>query len=225
MGFGLLFFGYFAAFLMSLNSYGAVFALIGYYLMFTALQKLSEYKHSLIYCYPPLSALTLCSVADTVNLIFKLLDMTEPFGGTVISYIISLVSLASGLILHIFLLGAISGLGKDTDLPEIVGLTRTNLSSVSVYFILNIVVFVLNLLNRPISWLMVLGMLLRIVYPLLVLSLIYKCFSKICAPEDVDMPVKPSRFEFINKIRERQEQKAEETRAAREKILKNKNKK
>ena len=225
MGFGLLFFGYFAAFLMSLNSYGAVFALIGYYLMFTALQKLSEYKHSLIYCYPPLAALTLCSVADTVNLIFKLLDMTEPFGGTVISYIISLVSLASGLILHLFLLGAISGLGKDTDLPEIVGLTRTNLSAVSVYFILNIVVFVLNLLNRPISLLMVLGMLLRIVYPLLVLSLIYKCFSKICAPEDVDMPVKPSRFEFINKIRERQEQKAEETRAAREKILKNKNKK
>lgn len=225
MGFGLLFFGYFAAFLMSLNSYGSIFALIGYYVIFTSLQKLSEYKHSITYCVPPLIALFFCSAADTVNLIFKSLDMSQPFGGTVISYVISLLSLTSGLIFHIFLLTAIAELGKDTELPEISGLTKTNTAAVSAYFLLNVIIFILNLFKLNFPWLVVLTLLLRIIYPLFVLALIYKCFSKICAPDDIDMPTKPSRFKFINDIRERQERKAEETRAAREEILKNKKKK
>lgn len=48
----------------------------------------------------------------------------------------------------------------------------------------------------------------------LVLMTIYRCYARICMPDDLDMPQKPSRFAFVNRIRERQEererQKAEE---------------
>ena len=225
MGFGLLFFGYFAAFLMSFNSFGSIFALIGYYVMFIALQKLSEYTHSITYCIPSLIALFFCAVTDATNLIFKSLDLAQPFSGTVISYAISLLSLTSSLIFHIFLLTAISELGRDTELPEVIALTKTNIAAVSAYFILNVVVFILNLFKLNFPLLIVVTLLLRIAYPVFVLALIYKCFSKICAPDDVDMPIKPSRFKFINDIRERQQKKSEETRAASEEILKNKKKK
>ncbi len=221
MGFGILFFGYFAAFLMSFNSYGAIFAMIGYYVIFTALQRLSEYKHSIMRCILPLAAMFLCSATEAATLIFNALGASSPFEGQIISYLISLVSLASNLIFHLFLFGAIAELGKDTELPDVVGLSRTDTFVVCVYFLLNVVVFILaNLFEIQYPLLVAATLILRIVYPLFGLSLIYKCFQKICAPEDISMPTKPSRFKFINDIRERNEKKAQETCAAREELLK-----
>ena len=43
MGFGLLFVGYFIAFLMSVNNYGFAFEIVGYAIMLSAVGKLSEY--------------------------------------------------------------------------------------------------------------------------------------------------------------------------------------
>jgi len=63
------------------------------------------------------------------------------------------------------------------------------------------------------------AMLLRLIFPLFALALIYQCFRFICAPDDVDVPIKPSRFKFINDFRERQAKKEEETKKAREEIL------
>ena len=219
MGFGLLFFGYFAAFLTSLNSYGAIFALIGYYLIFSALQKLSEYKPSFNYCVPPLAILFLCSAVDTAIIVFGALELSEPFVGDVISYVLSLLSLASCFIFHLFLYSAITSLGKDVELAEVVCLSKTNSVAISIYFLLNIVLFLLGLFDTKVQILIIVGLLLRLIYPLFALSLIYKCFRQICAPEDLYMPIKPSRFKFINDLREKQEKKALETRAARDELI------
>ena len=223
MGFGILFFGYFAAFLMSFNTYGAIFSLIGCYVIFTALQRLSEYKHSILKCIIPLAVMFICSLFDSASLICRLIEAPSPFSGQTISSIISFATLASSLLFHIFLFSAIASLGKDTDLPDVISLAGTNTLAASAYFLLNVLVFILNIYSATSpSLLMALTLLLRVAYPLSGLALIYKCFRKICSPEDLTMPTKPSRFKFINEIRARNEKKAEETRAAREAILKKK---
>lgn len=214
MGFGLLFFGYFAAFLMSLNAYGFVFAIIGHYVMFVALQKISEYKHSILRCIPPLAVMFLCSAAEAVNAALGTAQLASPFASEAATVILSSLTLVSSLTFHIFLFLSLMALGHDTELPDVVSLAKTNISVITLFFVANLtVIFFSN------QYIMMIAVILRILFPLFSLALIYKCFHKICAPDDVDVPIKPSRFKFVNDMRAKQEQKAEETRLAREELL------
>ncbi len=217
MGFGLLFFGYFAAFLMSINSYGFIFELVGYYIIFLALQKLSEYKHSLFRCIPPLAIMALCSLGNALKFILDFLQISSFMTHDLATALISALSLASSVTFHIFLFLSIVSFGKDTQLPDVTVLAKTDIFVIVLYFIANMVAMLLSsFFNYSNSYLILCATLLRIVFPLFVLALIYKCFFKICAPDDVDVPIKPSRFKFINDFRARQEKRDEETRKAQE---------
>ena len=70
---------------------------------------------------------------------------------------------------------------------------------------------------------------LQLIYSAINALLIFKCYAMICPEGDEEMPRKPSRFAFINKIRaerEAREQKAiEETKHYYENRNKNKKKK
>ncbi|HBJ19440.1 MAG TPA: hypothetical protein DDY70_06890 [Clostridiales bacterium] len=48
-------------------------------------------------------------------------------------------------------------------------------------------------------------LLLTLLSCVLVLVTVYRCYAKICMPEDLDMPEKPSRFAFVNRMRERRD--------------------
>ena len=209
MGFGLLFFGYFLSFLLSLNAYGPIFALIGYYVIFSALQKLSEYKSSLTRCIPFLLLMTICDVINTVALLFKL-DLNT------LGTVISAVHLVSAFLFNLFVFISIEALGKDTEVSEVVSLAKTNVCVLSLYLAANLAMTLLPATPTILA----IAMVLRLLFPLCALALIYRCFRFICAPEDIDMPVKPSRFKFINNWRERQDKREEEARRAREKQLK-----
>ena len=217
MGFGLLFFGYFAAFLMSLNAYGFVFAMIGYYVIFVALQRISEYKHSILRCIPPLAVMFLCSAAEAVNAALGTAQLASPFDSEMATVILSSLTLVSSLTFHVFLFLSLMALGKDTDLIDVVSSAKTNIAFIALFFTANLTVMFFS--NQ---YVMMVAVILRILFPLFALALIYKCFHKICAPDDVDMPIKPSRFKFVNDMRAKQEQKAEETRIAREELLRKK---
>lgn len=208
MGFGILFFGYFITFLLSLNAYGTIFALIGNYIIFVALQKLSEYKHSLTRCIPFLLLMAICNLLGSVKVLFS-----ADFG--MIGSVIDTVSLVSSLIFNVFLFLSIISLGEDTEVSEVKSLAKTDIAIIIIYFVANLamMIFAAN------KYILAGAMLLRLIFPLFALALIYKCFRFICAPEDVDMPVKPSRFKFINDFHKRQAQKEEETRKAREELL------
>ena len=52
-------------------------------------------------------------------------------------------------------------------------------------------------------------MLMRLVYMLAVIYHIFSCYRMICLEGDEDMPQKPSRFAFVNRIRARLDEKAE----------------
>ena len=200
---------------MSLNAYGFVFAMIGYYVIFVALQRISEYKHSILRCIPPLAVMFLCSAIEAVNAALGAAQLASPFASEIATVILSSLTLVSSLTFHIFLFLSLMELGKDTELIDVVSSAKTNIAFIVLFFATNLTVMFFS--NQ---YIMMIAVILRILFPLFALALIYKCFHKICAPDDVDVPMKPSRFKFINDMRAKQEQKAEETRQAREELLK-----
>lgn len=205
MGFGILFFGYFITFLLSLNAYGPIFALIGNYIIFTALQKLSEYKQNISRCIPFLLLMAICNLFSSVEVLFS-----ADFG--IAKTIIETVSLTSTLLFNIFLFLSLLSLGEDTEVEEVKSSAKANIALVIAYFAVN-VLLIFSVGNK---YILLVGLLLRLLFPLFALALIYKCFRFICDPDDLDMPTKPSRFNFINKMHERQAQKEKEAIAARE---------
>ena len=56
----------------------------------------------------------------------------------------------------------------------------------------------------------------------LTLHTVYTAYARICLPEDVDMPERPSRFAFINRYRQRRDERAAEQAREREALLKQK---
>ena len=231
MGFGILFFGYFISFLLSLNLYGPFFALVGNYVIFIAIKKLSEYKHSLVRCIPSLILLAICNLLECIKIIVsRLIPVDSDFFSilgeflaqtSATSSIISTLALIATLTFNVFLFLSIISLSDDTGTKEIKSLSITNIFVVSVFFTANITALILSgIFEIQNAYISVSVILLRIIFPLFALALIYRCFRLICAPEDVDVPIKPSRFKFVNEFRERQALKEEESRAAREELLK-----
>ena len=219
MGFGLLFIGYFIAFLMSVNSFGWAFQIVGFYIIFLALQKLAEYKHSIKKCLVPLVVMTLCQVYMGVVSLGMMMDGTGVFAvmkliyGMWVSTLDNAIFLAASLIFHLFLLHAIKELATDVGDSGIAKWASRNRLFVSFYVLLD-VVSILFPSTSPIKFsLYRIVMLISILYPILMLYMLYRCYAGICAPEDADMTPRPSRFAFINKSRAMSEKNEQEMQA------------
>lgn len=215
MGFGLLFIGYFIALLMSVNSYGFAFEIVGYAIMLSAVGKLSEYKHSLSRASLALLAMALCSVYDGFRYLDELLSLNVPLFQDSVTFTVSLISSAATLAFHALLLLAIRDIAKDAEENGVAkksyfALTAAILSCV-LEFSFAIGGTFLSADSAALRILALISTLVRILYPVAVLFFIYTCYARICAPEDMDMPQRPSRFAFINRMRERREEKAKET--------------
>ena len=217
MGFGLLFIGYFAAFLMSVNSYGWAFQIVGFYLIFLALQKLSEYKHSIKKCLVPLVVMTLCQVYVGVLSLGIMIDGTSIsdvmkmiYDGMWFTSLVNAIYLLALLVFHLFLLRSIRELATDVEDESVAKWTSRNRLCVSFYVLLDIVSVVFPASSDIKLHLLRIAMLASIFYPILMLYMLFRCYAGICAPEDVDMTPKPSRFAFVNKSREMSEKKDKE---------------
>ena len=232
MGFGVLFIGYFIAFLMSLHTYGFVCRILGYYLIFLSLQKLSEYKKILLHAVAPLLVMTICGVYDAGAMLSESI-FASPFPQP-LSFAVDVLEIVAGYIFHLFLLKGITKLGEDTELPRICSFARWNLVSVTAYGFLNAILLVIQLfalagetvINSFASTLTRVTLLAGILYPVIMLFLIHSCYVQICAPEDIEMQPKPSRFAFVNKSREMSAEKDKEMETwLNEQTKKHKNKK
>ena len=113
------------------------------------------------------------------------------------------------MIFHFLLLSSIRELAFDVEDDVIVRLTHRNFFIVGAYFLFNITVAFLPkgvgipTLPNGISVLVPISVLASLIYPFFVLYLLFRCYARICAPEDKEMAEKPSRFAFINKYREK----------------------
>lgn len=220
MGFGLLFIGYFVATLMSVNTFGAIFRVIGYAVTFAAAGKLSKYNRSFLYLEIAAALMTAISavlaVFDVTSFLYKeMLISSDPFSSFVTAA--GYAEMALSLVFNAAMLYAVRNIALETGVGKIAVSSMRNLVFVSVYYVLYVIgALPLNFSENILSVLNVTAFLLYFVWIILNLVLIYTCYARICDENDVDMQRKPSRFAFVNKMRaasDEREQRAAESRA------------
>ena len=227
MGFGLLLIGYIFAITakIGLGPYHFAGMALGGFLTYLGLSELKKYSPVFIYAQIVNVALILCSffktliwANDSFALSLSLLNDNVALGYQFVEFGIT-------LLFDLTLLYGIADLARRVDLDEIKGKAYRNMIFVGVYYVYQIVMFFPIANDILMSFLPI----LQLIYSAINALLIFKCYAMICPEGDEEMPRKPSRFAFINKIRaerEAREQKAiEETKQYYENRNKNKKKK
>jgi len=232
MGFGPLLIGYFITYIVTLGLGNYVFAgmIIGGFIMFLGLFELRKYAPTFLYAIIADVLLILCSFYETAEYIDYAFLLGLGLHGGAVSNIFAWIELAVYLILNIALLYGIADLSRRVEYPETRQKAFRNMVFVVFY---NIFYLMINLPNSifaaDLGFFMTLLLILQLIYAFFNIALIFKCYAMICPEGEEDMARKPSRFEFINKIREKQDEREqaaiESTKAYLEKKIEKRNQK
>lgn len=214
MGFGLLFMGYFLGMVMSLNIFGAFFRLAGFALAAYAARKLSDYHKGFSF----LTLASMLSVAVSVlgaisslsAFLYDNMIIAEKLISDGLAIAFGYARYGAELVFTVALCVAISLIAKETGEIKLRYVAIRNLALYCVYFVLQIICwlpheYVGTLLQ--ITALPAVAQLAGFALILLNLLMIFSCYRRICDESDVDMPQKPSRFEFVNQMRAEREEK------------------
>jgi hypothetical protein len=214
MGFGLLLMGYFLGMVMSLNIFGAFFRLAGFALAAYAARKLSDYHKGFSF----LTLASMLSVAVSVlgaisslsAFLYDNMIIAEKLISDGLATAFGYARYGAELVFTVALCIAISLIAKETGEIKLRYVAIRNLALYCVYFVLQIICwlpheYVGTLLQ--ITALPAVAQLAGFALILLNLLMIFSCYRRICDESDVDMPQKPSRFEFVNQMRAEREEK------------------
>ena len=214
MGFGLLLMGYFLGMVMSLNIFGAFFRLAGFALAAYAARKLSDYHKGFSF----LTLASMLSVAVSVlgaisslsAFLYDNMIIAEKLISDGLATVFGYARYGAELVFTVALCVAISLIAKETGEIKLRYVAIRNLALYCVYFVLQIICwlpheYVGTLLQ--ITALPAVAQLAGFALILLNLLMIFSCYRRICDESDVDMPQKPSRFEFVNQMRAEREEK------------------
>ena len=232
MGFGILFLSYFLAFFVPLS----YLHVIGYAGVAWALYKLGDYRPALCkaaWWLIPLGACCLYHVTGSVLELLPYFGMAAPelpFINKTVTAAVSIVESAMILCFHFALLRALRSFAAELELPAIAkradwGLWRVGVQ-VSTYIValsLELAGFGLQLTSTHTrlssllfdagAELALIALLLQFAWAAFNLINLFTCYMYICPEGDEDMERKPSRFGFVNDIRDKMD---ERDRAARE---------
>ena len=214
MGFGLLLMGYFLGMVMSLNIFGAFFRLAGFALAAYAARKLSDYHKGFSF----LTLASMLSVAVSVlgaisslsAFLYDNMIISEKLIGDGLATAFGYARYGAELVFTVALCVSISLIAKETGEIKLRYVAIRNLALYCVYFVLQIICwlpheYVGTLLQ--ITALPAVAQLAGFALILLNLLMIFSCYRRICDESDVDMPQKPSKFEFVNQMRAEREEK------------------
>ena len=209
MGFGILFIGYF--FLINIT-YFTLTDMVAGVLMLMALSSLSRFNK------PLKLALYIDGVFVLIALGEFLLEASAMFSfvntGEWMDVFIPLrhITLAA---LNISLLLGIRSLALEVGLEKLANKCTMTLSLPTLAYLLSALLEVSPLFrNTPVEltqYVALIALLLTIIAVISVLARIYGAYARICMPEDIEMDIKPSRFAFVNRFREKQAQRDLET--------------
>ena len=211
MGFGWLFIGYFMATLMSINSFGFLFWLVGYAIVLIAARKLMAYHTDFRYlCWGSMLMLLVCTVstasAVTTFLYDQMILDTRIFSECV-DVVIGIVKMVCDLVFHMSLFLPIRAIAKETEVEKISIATVRNAIFLIVFELLYIVTSLpipaLASFSASFRAVSVLGYVICLILNVI---LIGSCYARICDPSDLDMTPKPSRFAFVNRMRAESEE-------------------
>ncbi len=213
MGFGVLFLGYSIASIFSmLGSYAFIGMLIGYFIMFCALGELRKYAPTFLYAIISCILMILCSFFETFVGIDSLLGLQILHGADTVKWIFEIAEFVIGMAFNFALLYGIADLARRVEFDDIRTKAYRNMFFVGIYAAFQLFLFLpIGIVQDDKAFLYTLLLLLMIIYTVVNLALIFKCYAFICPQGDEDMPRKPSRFEFVNKWRAKNDAKEQET--------------
>ena len=215
MGFGILFLSYFLAFFVPLS----YLHVIGYAGVAWALYKLGDYRPALCkaaWWLIPLGACCLYHVTGSVLELLPYFGMAAPelpFINKTVTAAVSIIESAMILCFHFALLRALRSFAAELELPAIAKRADWGLWLVGVQVSTYIVALSLELAGFGLQLLSLIAFLLQFAWAAFNLINLFTCYMYICPEGDEDMERKPSRFGFVNDIRDKMD---ERDRAARE---------
>lgn len=217
MGFGLLFIGYIATYLLFMaGGYGCYPEIIGCLVMLYALTKLIEYEPKFKYAFFSVIAVTVCVAYNVVSEIALMLGITSLgfFGAGIAATLFMYAKAIANLVFHVTLLLAVAKITKDTGVEKTYKASVRNLIIYAIFFVLETIGTFLPSNSAASLYVFYAVMLLWVSWLVLDCIVIFSCYMRICDENDKEMAAKPSAFKFVNKIREefdRREKKAEQT--------------
>lgn len=221
MGFGLLMIGYFTATMMAFNMLGGVFRLIGYILICFAAKKLSQYNTTFFFLLAWSAVMTVFSagaaLSDISSFLHNNLIIAEPLIAKGLSDFLTNTKVIFEFIFTALLCFCVRSIAKETGATKIIHKAVRNFIYFCIFCIFQFLVWLASVVNSPsltdfikMTALPVWMVLLNIVCVILISLMLFSCYANICDIDDVEMKIKPSRFEFINRRRERREKKDKE---------------
>jgi hypothetical protein len=220
MGFGWLLIGYFVATMMSFNIFGALFKIIGFCIAGYGTKKLAAYHKSFsflgICCALMIVASLLCAIGNISNFLYDNMVIASKLLRDGLYNAFNYARAVAELVFNVVLCLAVSMLAKDAGERKITYISIRNLVIYCIYFVLQFICwlpheYVGELLQA--TALPAVVQIFNFVIILLNILMIFSCYRRICDEEDVEMPQKPSKFEFVNRMREEREQRELERQA------------
>ena len=221
MGFGLVFVGYFLTVfnIPVLGMIGSVIRLIGLAIMFYGFDKLKNYENKFLFAQictiaAVLASLLSLSVGIDAMLYEDLLVDARIFNG-VAQKVIEYVDMGVTLLFNTVILWAVFSIAKETEVKKIVVGSVRNFVFMCFYlftYLISLLPFAgIRSAQQEFS---VICWILYYAWVILNVILFFNCYAMICDEDDVEMDVKPSRFAFVNKIREEHEKRSQKAREA-----------
>lgn len=218
MGFGWLFLGYFTVFFLTMNPVGFLLRPIGYGIILAATVKLRRYHRAfdwtVIATAVMLGIAGCLAVVDGTNLLYQYLLIPRQLFPETVRTVIGYVDLGGSLVFHASLLWAIRMIALETEVKKIAVNAVRNFVFIGIYYVLYGICFLpFAVIQNARSSYVAAAWIVWLVWVILNHVLIFSCYSWICDESDQDMAQKPSRFAFVNRLREenqRRRQKAQE---------------
>lgn len=206
MGFGLLFFGYALAFIMTLNSFGFIFRLTGCAVMLAGLSKLEAYEKR--FSYVKLAAIFL-AIISLLESAFAILDGYVSIADA--KNILYIAFLVITVPFHVLLYRAIYKIAQDVGIENI----KKRAKGYAIFACSELLAAAVGgiawyLKFEFTGYILMIAFLLPYVIMALNLSLFYSCYKNICEEGDEEAPRKPSRIPFLNKLFEVSEKRERE---------------
>ncbi|MBR5452851.1 MAG: hypothetical protein IKV54_02110 [Clostridia bacterium] len=205
MGFGLLAIGY--MFMLDFGGPNAAFDylpdIIGFLLMFAGVSKLSVYNRGFRYAKILLIPLIAMGGVTLVFDIVSILGFSLNTVAQTASDMNDSLSVFFKFAYHVALMLGIRDIGRETELPRISFRAIRNMSVTVFYYLLYLVCDFLPVAEEQRQIFALIIQLFGIFVVLLNLVLLLSCYMRICLEGDEDMPIKPSRFAFVNRMNER----------------------
>lgn len=208
MGFGTLFAFYIVSFILSFNPYGSFFRLIGYLGMLMGLWELQQYQKSFLYAVSTVPAMAAVAVYQVCVSLDSSLGIPVSFVSENLTRVMDYVGAATILIFHAALFYAIWRIAREIGLPAIMQNVMRNAILMGLYYVMYLIAAL------PFDWVAlyrqyaaVIVVLFPLVWGIVNAALIFSCYKNICKEGDEEVPLRISRFAFVNKIRQEMERK------------------